>query len=177
MSFLKKKTSFLKKKNVILEKENVILKKDDIIQKKSQVIEEQIKNESPSWKSTCAWKRARLFTGGARKSPTNREKSSTRLNSLIVQHSLTRMSRSNPRQILRIPANPVKGANPSRLHCPGFRNGLNSVKKKKPGPLTRFFVKVREELDIVPAKVQVKEILQDKKPSIRKQTSMVHESG
>ena len=53
-----------------------------------------------------------------------------------------------------------KGRKPLSSSLPRFQERIELTDAEKEGAVDTFFTKVREELDIIPAKVRVKEILQ-----------------
>ena len=55
-----------------------------------------------------------------------------------------------------------KGRKPLSPSLPRYQERVELSEEEKQGAIDTFFTKVREELDIIPAKVRVKEILQGK---------------
>ena len=72
-----------------------------------------------------------------------------------------KLTRSTP--CITACSKPCKGRKPHvTLTAKTIRSRIELSEEEKQGAVDTFFTKVREELDIIPAKVRVKEILQEK---------------
>ena len=147
------------KDSALLEKENVILEKDDIIQKKSQVIEEQ-KKRITLLEEYLRLERARLYGRSSEKSGNQGEI----FNEAELVDCATQLDEDEPEQPEpdSNSRKTRKGRQPFSPSLPRVQERAELSEEEKAGAIDTFFVKVREELDIIPAKVQVKEILQEK---------------
>ena len=140
-------------------KDCAILEKDDIIQKKSQVIEEQ-KKRIAILEEYLRLERARLYGRSSEKSSPQGEI----FNEAELVDCATQSDDDEPEQPEADPKprKGRKGRKPFSPSLPRVQERAKLSEEEKAGAIDTFFVKVREELDIVPAKVQVKEILQEK---------------
>nr|WP_301335642.1 transposase [Endozoicomonas ascidiicola] len=60
------------------------------------------------------------------------------------------------------PLKKCKGRKPLSPSLPRVQERIELTEEEKQGAIETFFTKVREELDIIPARVQIKEIMQEK---------------
>ena len=140
-------------------KDCAIVEKDDIIQKKSRVIEEQ-KKRIAVLEEYLRLERARLYGRSSEKSSNQGEIfNETELVDCAAQPE---EEESDQPEAGSTTPKSRKGRKPFSPALPRFQERAELSEEEKAGAIDTFFVKVREELDIVPAKVQVKEILQEK---------------
>lgn len=140
-------------------KDSALLEKDDIIQKKSQVIEEQ-KKRITLLEEYLRLERARLYGRSSEKSGSQGEIfNEAELVDCAIQPDEDEPEQPEPDSNSR---KHRKGRQPFSPSLPRVQERSELSEEEKAGAIDTFFVKVREELDIVPAKVQVKEILQEK---------------
>ena len=142
--------------SVILEKDNALLKKDDIIQKKSVVIDEQ-KKRITLLEEYLRLERARLYGRSTEKSSMQGE--------IFNEAELSDCATDDEEPVdpdTQKPRPNRKGRKPLSPSIPRYQERIELSEEEKQGAINTFFTKVREELDIIPAKVRVKEILQEK---------------
>ncbi len=145
--------------SVILEKENALLEKDDIIQKKSEIIDSQ-KKRIAQLEEYLRLSRSRLY---GRSTEKNNSQSDI-FNEVELEGCTGEQdeAKDQPEQELPKPRKKKTGRKPFSESLPRVQERSELSEEEKTGAIDTFFVKVREELDIVPARVQVKEILQEK---------------
>ncbi|MGI2027542.1 hypothetical protein [Endozoicomonas acroporae] len=154
----------LEKDSALLEKDNALLEKDDIIQKKSIVIEEQ-KKRIAILEEYLRLERARLYGHSSEKFSGQGE---------IFNEAELADCGADPAEEDALneeepetgespkPRKKRKGRTPLSPALPRVQERIELPPEEKQGAIETFFIKVREELDIIPARVQVKEILQEK---------------
>ena len=143
---------------VILEKDNALLEKDNIIQKKSVVIDEQ-KKRIALLEEYLRLERARLYGRSSEKTSAQGEI----FNEAELSDCMTDADDDEPVDPDKPkPRSNRKGRKPLSPSLPRYQERVELSEEEKQGAIDTFFTKVREELDIIPAKVRVKEILQEK---------------
>ena len=148
----------LEKDSVLLEKDNALLEKDDIIKQKSVVIDEQ-KKRIAILEEYLRLERARLYGRSTEKFSTQGE--------IFNEAELVDCATDADDEESADPDTPKprsnrKGRKPLSPSLPRYQERIELSEEEKQGAVDTFFTKVREELDIIPAKVRVKEILQEK---------------
>ncbi|ETW95813.1 MAG: hypothetical protein ETSY2_47535, partial [Candidatus Entotheonella gemina] len=139
--------------------ESVILEKDDIIQKKSEVIDSQ-KKRIAQLEEYLRLARSRLYGRSSEKDSGQGDI----FNEVELEGCPAEQDEDEgqPGQESPKPRKKKTGRTPFSASLARVQERSELSEEEKAGAIDTFFVKVREELDIVPAKVQVKEILQEK---------------
>lgn len=139
-------------------KDGVILEKDDIIDKKNVVITEQ-KKRIAILEEYLRLERARLYGRSSEKTSTQGEIfNEAELADCATESDDEEPSEQEPPK----PRSNHKGRKPLSPSLPRYQELHKLSEEEKQGAVDTFFTKVREELDIIPAKVRVKEIMQEK---------------
>ncbi|MBO9484813.1 transposase, partial [Salinisphaera sp. G21_0] len=144
---------------VILEKDNALLEKDDIIQKKSIVIEEQ-KKRIAILEEYLRLERARLYGHSSEKFSGQGEifneaeladcGADPAEEDALNEEELETGESPKPRK-------KRKGRTPLSPALPRVQERIELNPEEKQGAIETFFTKVREELDIIPARVGIPE--------------------
>lgn len=140
-------------------KDSVIHEKDDIIQKKSIVIDEQ-KKRIALLEEYLHLERAKLYGRSTEKGSTQGE--------IFNEAELADCATDDDDDDDPVdpdtpkPRPDRKGWKPLSPSIPRYQEYIELSEEEKQGAMDTFFTKVREKLDIIPAKVWVKEILQEK---------------
>ena len=155
-ALLEKDNALLEKDSALLEKDNALLEKDDIIKQKSVVIDEQ-KKRIAILEEYLRLERARLYGRSTEKFSTQGEI----FNEAELVDCATDAEESADPDTPK-PRSNRKGRKPLSPSLPRYQERIELSEEEKQGAVDTFFTKVREELDIIPAKVRVKETLQEK---------------
>ena len=134
----------------------VINQQAGVIQAKDSVIAEQ-KKRIALLEEYLRLERARLYGRSTEKSSAQGEIFNEAELASCEEETQPSESEKEPK---KKPAN--KGRKPFSPALPRFQERVELTDEEKAGAIDTFFTKVREELDIIPAKVRVKEILQEK---------------
>ena len=134
----------------------VITQQEEVIEKKSTVIAEQQKRIA-LLEEYLRLERARLYGRSSEKSSAQGD--------IFNEAELAGCGESEEETASSEPGKKrpkSRGRKPLSPALPRYQEHVELSAEEKEGAIDTFFTKVREELDIIPAKVRVKEILQEK---------------
>lgn len=135
---------------MLFEKDQSLQEKEDIIGKKSQVIQSQ--------KARIAILEEQLKLQKIKQYGRSSEQQPDQLGFFDEAETLD----VEPEEETAAPKKKPSGRKGLNPNIPRIQLRIELTPEEKDGAIDTYFVKVKEELDIVPAKVQVKEILQEK---------------
>lgn len=135
----------------------VISQQEEVIEKKTTVIEEQ-KKRIAQLEEYLRLERARLY---GRSSEKNQQQGDI-FNEVEQADDAAEAQEDDTTSESKKPRPKKQGRKPLSPSLPRFQERVELTEEEKAGAVDTFFTKVREELDIIPAKVRVKEILQEK---------------
>ncbi len=138
--------------SVIHEKDSVIHEKDSVIDKKSVVIAEQ-KERIGILEEYLRLERARLYGRSTEKSNQGE---------MFNEADLAECDDEQPEPETKKNNKTNKGRKPLSKTIPRHQVHIDLSDDEKEGAINTFYTKVKEELDIIPAKVRVLEYLQQK---------------
>ena len=141
------------KDSVIHEKDSVIHEKDSVIDKKSVVIAEQ-KKRIGILEEYLRLERARLYGRSTEKSNQGEMFNEAELTECDNEEQPEPETKKNNKT--------NKGRKPLSKTIPRHQVHIDLSDDEKDGAIDTFYTKVKEELDIIPAKVRVLEYLQEK---------------
>jgi transposase len=147
------------KEGVIGEKETLIAQQSDIIEKKSDVID-SLKHRVKLLEECLRLSNSKRF--GSSSEQTSPDQGELFNEAEVIGDA---QQDSSEKDELELPASTPKaktGRKPFAKNLPRAQVFAYLSDAEKEGAINTFFVKVREELDIVPAKVQVLEYMQEK---------------
>lgn len=145
---------------LLSEKEGVIKEKDDIIDKKSDVIAQQ--------KHRIEILEEYLRLANSKRFGTSSEQTQPEQGNLFNEAEVIAEPAQEELELDEIKGNDntdnkkKTGRKPFAKHIPRHQVFAYLSDEDKAGAINTFFVKVREELDIIPAKVQILEYMQEK---------------
>ena len=137
----------------------VINQQEDVIEKKSTVIAEQQKRIA-LLEEYLRLERARLYGRSSEKNTAQGE----------IFNEAEQADDTDEEPAAAEPKKRSKsGRKPLSPSLPRIQERVELSEEEKDGAIDTFFTKVREELDIIPAQVRVKEILQEKAVFLERQ--------
>ena len=142
-------------KNTILNKDNIIADKESVIADKESVIAEQQKRIA-MLEEYLRLERSRLYGRSTEKTA----QQSDLFNE--VEAAFDEQEQQEKEEPSSKPKQSAKGRKPLSDKLPRIQVYLNLTDAEKKGAIDTFYSKVKEELDIIPAKVRVIEYLQEK---------------
>jgi transposase len=143
------------KDSVIVEKDSLIGEQNDIIEKKSDVID--------SLKHRVKMLEEYLRLANSKRFGSSSEKTDSPQGDLFNEVEVTAAPQDDePEQPSKDDKKAKTGRKPFDKKLPRHQVFAYLTDAEKEGAINTFFVKVREELDIIPAKVQVIEYMQEK---------------
>lgn len=145
--------SMLQMQALLSEKDSVILEKNDIIEKKSDVID-SLTHRVAVLEEYLRLANTKRFGTSSEQTPS--EQGDLFNEAEVISEQVDDES-PEPKK-----TNAKTGRKPFAKHLPRHQVFAYLSDAEKAGAINTFFVKVREELDIIPAKIQILEYMQEK---------------